>query len=156
MSTVKPIPDGNHNLQAYIVVDDAAKAIELYTRAFGAIELMRMPGPGGKIMHAELQIGDSRLYLCDEFPEMGGKSPKTLGGTPVSLFLWSEDVDAAFQRATAAGCTVKMPLADMFWGDRFGIVEDPFGHSWQMATHKEDLTPEEMMRRGEKAMAAGM
>jgi PhnB protein len=151
---VTPIPDGHHTLTAYLVVPDTAAAIDFYAKALGATEVFRMPGPGGRIVHAEVAVGDSRFYLCDEMPEMGGKSPRTLGGTPVSLFLWSDDVDAAFARATGAGATVKMPLDDMFWGDRFGIVVDPFGHEWQMATHKEDLTPEEMAARGAAAMAA--
>lgn len=153
MPPVKPIPEGHHNLTVYLVVPDADAAIRFYTKAFGAAEVFRMPGPGGKVAHAELAIGDSRFYLSDEFPDMGGKSPKTLGGTPASLFLWSQDVDAAWKRATEAGAAVKMPLADMFWGDRFGVVVDPFGQEWQMATHKEDLTPEEMAKRGQAAMA---
>jgi uncharacterized glyoxalase superfamily protein PhnB len=152
--SVRPIPEGHHNLTVYLCVTDADAAIRFYTKAFGATELFRMPGPGGKVAHAELAIGDSRFYLSDEFAEMGARSPHALGGTPAGLFLWSEDVDAAWKRATEAGATVKMPLADMFWGDRFGILVDPFGHEWQLATHKEDLTPEEMARRGKEAMAA--
>jgi PhnB protein len=154
MATVRPIPEGNSTVQAYLVVDDAAKAIDFYKRALGAEEVLRVPGPGGKIAHAELKIGTSRLYLCDEFPQFGNKSPTTCGGSPVSLFLWCEDVDRAFARAVSAGATVKMPVADMFWGDRWGTIVDPFGHTWQMATHKEDVTPEEMARRGQEAMAA--
>jgi uncharacterized glyoxalase superfamily protein PhnB len=137
-----------------LVVGGAANAIEFYKDAFGAIEIARHPGPGGTIMHAAIRIGDSLVYLNDEFPEMGSKSPKRLKGTPVGLHLWFEDVDAAFARATGAGATVVMPLMDQFWGDRYGLVEDPFGHRWALATHKEDLTPDEMGRRAEAAMAA--
>lgn len=151
--TARPIPEGQRTVTPYLVVDNAADAIAFYGRAFGAVELYRVPAPGGKIGHAELQLGDSRIFLCDEFPGMNAKSARTIGGTPVSIFLWCENVDEAWARATAAGATPVMPLADMFWGDRFGVVTDPFGHQWQMATHKEDLTPEEMERRGREAMA---
>ncbi len=150
--SVNPIPEGCHTVTPYLIVGDASSAIDFYTRAFGAQELFRMPGPGGKIMHAEIQIGDSRVMLCDEMPQMGGKSPKTLGGTPASVFLYVVDVDATFAQAVAAGATVKMAVADMFWGDRFGAVIDPYGHEWSMATHKEDLTPEEIAKRGAAVM----
>jgi len=144
---VKPIPDGWHTVTPSLTVRGAARAIEFYKQAFGAKETMRMPGPEGKIMHAELKIGDSVVMLNDEFPDMGTRSPESLGGSPASLFLYVEDVDAAFDRAVKAGAQVAMPVQDMFWGDRFGRVIDPFGHGWAMATHKEDLTPEEIARR---------
>jgi uncharacterized glyoxalase superfamily protein PhnB len=147
MPSVKPVPDGHHTVTPYLVVDDAAAAIAFYGRAFGAQEVYRMPGPDGRIMHAEIRIGDSPIMLCDPAPEMGAQSPRALKGTPVSVFLYVPDVDSLFARATSAGATVKAPLMDMFWGDRFGQVEDPFGHSWQMATHVEDVAPEEMGRR---------
>jgi PhnB protein len=143
----KPIPAGFHTVTPYLVVRGAAKAIDFYKRAFGAEERMRMPGPEGRVMHAEIQIGDSILMLSDEMPDMGSKSPQTLGGSPGSLFLYVQDVDRAFQRAVDAGAQVKMAVADMFWGDRFGQVVDPFGHEWGLATHKEDLTPQEIARR---------
>jgi len=144
---VRPIPEGYHTVTPSLTIRDASRAIDFYKRAFGAQELMRMPGPGGKIMHAEIRIGDSVLMLTDEFPEMGGKSPQALGGSPVYLFLYVENVDTVFKRAVDAGAQVKMPVADMFWGDRFGRLADPFGHEWGIATHKEDLTPEEIARR---------
>ena len=144
---VKPIPEGYHTLTPSLTIRGATEAIEFYKRAFGAVELMRMPGPGGKLMHAEIRIGDSVLMLSDEFPDMGGKSPQALGGSPVYLFVYVDDVDAVFKRAVDAGAQVRMPLADMFWGDRFGRVVDPFGHEWGLATHKEDLTPKEIAKR---------
>jgi len=152
MANVKPVPDGYHTLTPYIVVDGAADAIAFYQKAFGAEEIYRMPGPGGKVMHAEIQIGDSRLMLSDAIPEMGGRSPKSLGGSPASILIYVRDVDAAFARAVGAGATVDMPLMDMFWGDRYGKVKDPFGHLWQLATHVEDVSPEEM---GKRAAAMG-
>jgi len=152
MANVKPVPDGYHTLTPYIVVDGAADAIAFYQKAFGAEEIYRMPGPGGKVMHAEIQIGDSRLMLSDAIPEMGGRSPKSLGGSPASILIYVRDVDAAFARAVGAGATVDMPLMDMFWGDRYGKVKDPFGHLWQLATHVEDVSPEEMGKRAAAAM----
>jgi uncharacterized glyoxalase superfamily protein PhnB len=150
----KAIPEGFHTVTPGLVVNDGARAIEFYKKAFGAEELSRMTGPGGKgVMHAEIRIGNSTLFLGDESPEMGAVSPTTLKGTPVSLHLYVEDVDAAFKRATAAGATVKMPVTDMFWGDRYGKVTDPFGHTWGLATHKEDVSPEEMTRRAKEFMA---
>jgi PhnB protein len=143
----KPIPDGYHSVTPYLVVQNGAKAIDFYKKAFGATELMRMPGPGGKIMHAELKIGDSPVMLADESPEMGHRSPQSLGGTPVSLLLYVNDVDAQFKQAVTAGATVQRPLRDEFYGDRTGTLIDPFGHIWSLSTHKEDLTPEEMQRR---------
>jgi PhnB protein len=152
--TAKPIPEGYRTLTPYLVLSDAAAAIEFYTRAFGARELFRMPGPGGRVMHAELEIGDSRLMLSEENPGMGSKSAKTLGGTPVSLFVYVPDVDATFNRAVSAGATVRAPVADMFWGDRWGALTDPFGQDWQIATHTEDVTEDEMARRAAAAMAS--
>ncbi len=149
---VKPIPEGYHTATPYLVVNGADRAIEFYKRAFGAKELLRMPGPEGKIMHAEIQIRDSIIMLCDEFPEMGARSAQALGDTPVSIFLYVEDVDAIFKQAVAAGAKELMPVQDMFWGDRWGKLVDPFGHKWQIATHKEELTAEEISRRAAAAM----
>jgi PhnB protein len=151
---VKPIPEGYNTLTPYLAVDDAAKAIEFYGRAFGAKERYRMPGPGGTIAHAEIQIGNSVIMLSDPFPQATAKPPSQLGGTTNGLFMYVEDVDAAFKRAIDAGASETMPPADQFWGDRFGTVTDPFGHAWQLATHVEDVPPEEMARRGEEALAA--
>jgi uncharacterized glyoxalase superfamily protein PhnB len=146
----KPIPQGYHTITPHLVVRGAAEAIEFYKRAFGAEELDRSPGPDGKrLMHAEVRIGSSRLLLVDEYPEYGSKSPQALGGSAVTIHLYVEDVDGLFDRAVKAGCTVEMPLMDAFWGDRFGQLVDPFGHKWSLATHKEDLTPEEMAKRAE-------
>jgi PhnB protein len=150
---VKPIPDGYHAVTPYLVVDDAAKAIQYYQRAFGATEVARMDGPPGKIAHAELKIQDSMIMLSDEMPGSGARSPRSLGGSPVSLFLYVEDVDTVYNRAVAAGGKADQPLADMFWGDRYGKLTDPFGHSWSLATHKEDVAPAEMARRSKEAMA---
>jgi PhnB protein len=147
MSTVKHIPDGYHTITPHLAVRDAAKALKFYAEAFGAEEMFRMPGPGGVIMHAEVKIGDSIVMLGEESPEQGALSPKAIGGSPVSLMIYLKDVDASFARASKAGCTVQMPPTDMFWGDRYCKVEDPFGHHWAMATHKEDLTPEEIGKR---------
>ncbi|HTD67982.1 MAG TPA: VOC family protein [Candidatus Limnocylindria bacterium] len=153
-SRVKPVPGGFHTLTPHLVVKGAAQAIEFYKKAFGAEEITRAPGPDGKsLMHADLKIGDSRLFLVDEFPEMNCRGPRTIGGTPVTIHMYVEDVDAAFSKAVAAGAQVRMPLADMFWGDRYGVLEDPFGHAWSMATHKEDLTPEEIGKRAGAAFS---
>ncbi len=148
---VRPIPEGYHSLTPTLIVNDAAAAIEFYTRAFGAVELYRMPAPDGqKLWHAEIQIGDSRVMLGDEFPEMGDvRSPASLGGSPVGLHLYVEDADAAVQRAVEAGATVTMPLMDTFWGDRYAKLTDPFGHRWSIAAHVEDVSEEEMRRRAE-------
>ena len=143
----KSIPDGYHSITPYFAVSNAAKAIEFYTKAFGAKERLRMPGPDGKIMHAELQIGDSTLMLADEFPEMGHKSPTTLGGSPVSIMLYVQDVDATFKQATSCGAEISRPVENQFYGDRMGTLRDPFGHTWSVATHVEDVSPEEMERR---------
>ena len=149
----KPIPEGYHTVTPYLAVGDAAQAIDFYTRAFGAKEVVRMDAPGGKIGHAELEIGDSRIMLSDPFPQSSTKPPKDLGGTSFSVMMYVEDVDAAFKRAVDAGASVSMELSDMFWGDRFGSVTDPFGHSWSLATHVEDVPPEEMAERAKAAMA---
>ena len=155
MSNVKPIPDGYHSLTPYLSVKCADRAIDFYARAFGAEERFRMPGPGGCVAHAELQVGDSVLMLADENKEMGAPSPESLNGTPVSVFLYVEDVDRVFEQAVKAGSTVKMPLTDMFWGDRFGQVVDPFGHQWSLATHIEDVAPDEMEKRAAQAFQQG-
>jgi PhnB protein len=149
----KPIPEGYHTLTPYLAVDDAAQAIEYYKKVFGATERGRMDAPGGKIGHAELQIGDSFLMLADAFPQSTTRPPKELGGTTSSVFLYVEDVDAVVQRAVDNGATITMDVADQFWGDRFGSVMDPFGHSWSIATHVEDVPPEEMAERAKQAMA---
>lgn len=139
-SQVKPIPEGMHTVTPHLVCAGAADAIGFYVKAFGAVELGRMPGPDGKLMHAQVKIGDSILMLVDEMPEWGALGPKALKGTPVTIHLSVTDVDAAFAQAVAAGATAKMPPAEMFWGDRYGQVEDPFGHRWSIATHTRDLT----------------
>ena len=152
---VKKIPEGYHSVTPYLIISGASEAIEYYKKAFGATEIMRMPGPDGKIGHAELKIGDSPIMLADEFPEMGYKSPTTLGGSPVSLMIYVEDVDKTFAAAIAAGGKEQRPVKDQFYGDRMGTLEDPYGHIWHVATHTEDVSPEEMERRaGEHAAAA--
>jgi PhnB protein len=150
----KPVPEGYHTVSAYLAVDDAARAIDYYTRAFGAKESVRMDGPDGKIGHAELEIGDSRIMLSDPFPQASTRPPKELGGTSASVFMYVEDVDAVVKQAVDAGATVTMEVADQFWGDRFGTITDPFGHVWSIATHVEDVPPEEMAERAKSAMAA--
>jgi len=152
---VKAVPEGCHTVTPHLIVKGGAKALDFYRKAFGAEEVFRMPGPGGGIMHAEIQIGDSRIFLADEFPDMGCLSPATLKGSPVTIHLYVEDVDAAFKKATQAGAEPVMPPADMFWGDRYGKVKDPFGHHWSIATHKEDVAPQECERRAASAFAAG-
>lgn len=144
---VKAVPDGYHTLTPYLVCSGAAEAITFYEQAFGAAEISRMPGPDGVVMHAELRIGSSILMLSDENPERGALSPKTVGGSPVSVFIYTDDVDALYARAVKAGAQGAAPPADMFWGDRFAQVVDPFGHTWAMATHTEDVSPDEMGRR---------
>jgi PhnB protein len=148
---VKPIPDGYHAVTPYLIVDGAASAIEFYTKAFGAIELFRIAGPDGKIGHAEVLIDDSHVMLADEHPEMGARGPRSIGGSPVSLLLYVEDVDAVINKAVSLGAKLIRPVADQFYGDRTGGLEDPFGHNWHVATHKEDVTPEEMQRRAAAA-----
>ncbi len=155
--SVQPIPEGFRTLTAHLVVDGGAKAIDFYRKAFGAEEINRMPAPDGRLMHAEIRIGDSVVMLADDFPEwMGGqsRSPKALGNTPVTLHLYVRDADAAFARAVEAGCEVKMPLMDMFWGDRYGTVADPFGHQWSIATHVRDMTPAEIEVAMKEMMSA--
>ncbi len=149
----QPIPAGYHILTPSIVVRGAAEAIEFYKKAFGAKEKHRMGGPGGKIMHAEIKIGDSILMLADEMPEMGNKSPQSYGGSGSSILIYTKNVDALFQQAVAAGAKPVMPVADQFWGDRYGQVTDPYGHVWQLATHKEDLTPKQMAKRAAAAFS---
>jgi PhnB protein len=151
---VKPIPEGYHTATPYLAVDDAAEALEYYKKAFGAKERGRMEAPDGKIGHAEIQIGDSLVMLSDPFPQASTRTPKELGGTTASVFLYVEDVDAFVQKAIDAGATVTMEVADQFWGDRFGTITDPFGHSWSVATHIEDVPPDEMAERAKAAMAA--
>ena len=150
---VKPIPEGYHTATPYLIVKDAARAIEFYKKAFGATELMRMPGPGGKIGHAEIKIGDSPIMLADEVPGMGFRSPESLGGSPISILLYVEDVDVVFSEALAAGAKVQRPVADQFYGDRSGGFTDPFGYVWHVATHIEDVSPEEVGRRAAAAMS---
>jgi PhnB protein len=144
---VKPIPDGYHAVTPYLVVDGAVAAIEFYKKAFGATEVMRFDAPGGKVGHAELQIGDSRIMLADEHPEMGARGPQSFGGSPISILLYMVDVDAVVARAIAAGATLHRAVADQFYGDRSGGVKDPFGHIWFVATHIEDVSLEEMQKR---------
>lgn len=153
MPAVKPIPDGYPCVSPYLCVNGANAAIDFYTRVFGATERMRMPSPDGKIGHAELQIGDSVIMLADEHPETDFRSPRALGGTPVLISIYVEDVDATFGRAIAAGAKSIRPLKDEFYGDRAGQFEDPFGHKWSVATHIEDVSPDEMSRRAAKAMS---
>ncbi len=145
MSTVQPIPEGMHTITPHLVCDGAANAIEFYKKAFNAVEITRLDDPSGKLMHAMLQIGDSCLMLNDEFKDWGVIGPKTIGGTAVTIHLYVTDVDSAFAQAVSAGATVKMPVTDMFWGDRYGVLIDPFGHSWSLATHVRDLTPEQIV-----------
>jgi PhnB protein len=140
----KPIPDGMRSLTPHIVCKGAAAAIEFYKKAFGAVEGFRLPGPDGRLMHAQVRIGDSALMLVDEYPDMGALGPTALKGSPVTIHLYVPDADATFAQAVAAGAKVVMPLAEMFWGDRYGQLEDPFGHRWSVATHLRDLSPEEI------------
>ncbi len=153
MAAVNPIPEGYHTVTPHLIVQGAGDAIEFYKRALGAEELFRMPGPGGAIMHAELQVGSSRIMLCDEFPGMEyNKSPASLNGSAVTLSLYVEDADAAFNRAVEAGATATMPPMDAFWGDRYGKFRDPFGHEWAVMQHIKDLTPEEIQKGAEEWM----
>ena len=149
---VKRVPDGFHRVTPHLTVRNAAAMIDFYKKAFGAVEKGRAAGPDGKsILHAALQIGDSIVFLNDEFPEMGAQSPLAAKSTPVTIHLYVEDADKQFQRALAAGAEVVMPIADQFWGDRYGIVKDPSGHQWSIGSHMEDLTPEQMQERMMKA-----
>jgi len=144
---VAPIPEGHRSLAPYLYVRGASKAMDFYARAFGGQELFHMGAPGGTISHGEMQIGDSILMLADENPEQGSRSPETVGGTPASVFLYVADVDEVFAKAMAAGATAHSEPTDMFWGDRMAMLRDPFGHEWALATHIEDVTPEEMQTR---------
>lgn len=146
-SKVKSIPEGYHSITPYLIVKGAAAAIDYYKEVFGATELLRIPQPDGRVGHAELKFGDSVVMLADEFPEMDTVGPKTLGNSPVGILLYVDDVDAIFAKAIAKGAKEQKPLADQFYGDRNGTVQDPFGHKWTIATHKEDVSPEEMQRR---------
>jgi uncharacterized glyoxalase superfamily protein PhnB len=149
----KPIPDEYHSVTTTLTVRGATNAIEFYKRVFGAQELMRFPGPDGKtIMHAEIKIGDSRIMLTDEFPQMKCLSPQSVGGATSGIFLYVENSDDVFKKAVAAGAKVLMPIMDAFWGDRCGSIEDPFGHKWTISTHKKDMTHEEMKKAGEEFM----
>jgi PhnB protein len=148
---VKPIPEGYHSVTPYLHAKDAAQAIEFYKKAFSATERMRITQPDGRVGHAEIQIGDSVIMLSDEFAEMGVHSPQSLGGSPVSIHLYVEDADAMFNQAVAAGAKVKRPIADQFYGDRVAGIEDPFGHTWWISTHKEDLSSEEIDKRAAAA-----
>ena len=149
-SKVKPIPDGHRTVTPYLAIKNAAKALDFYQRAFGAVESYKLTMPDGRVGHAEIRLGDSLIMLADEFPEYGGKAPDTLGGSPVSLHLYVEDVDAFVKKAVAAGAKESKPVVDQFYGDRSGQLEDPFGHLWWVATHKEDVPPDEMQKRVEK------
>ena len=150
-TAVKPIPDGMHALTPHLVCAGAADAIKFYEKAFNAVELSRLPGPGGKLMHASVRIGDSVLMLVDENLEWGALGPKTLKGSPVTIHLYVENADAAVEQAVAAGAKITMALADMFWGDRYAMLEDPFGHHWSVATHTRDVSPQEMREAMGKA-----
>jgi len=152
---VLPIPSGYHTITPHLVFRNSASAMEYYKKAFGAKELSRMPMPGGGVAHAEMQIGDSRLMLADEMPQMGATAPETVGGSPVHIFLYVKNVDQVFGQAVSAGGTATMPPMDMFWGDRYAKLTDPFGHKWSLATHIEDMSPKEMARRGQEAFAKG-
>ena len=152
---VKPKPDGYHTATPYMIIRDATRALDFYKKAFGAEELMRIPAPGGKIGHAEIQIGDSRIMLADEAPERDIRSPQTLGGTPVSIMLYVDDVDSRYKKAIAAGAKELRPVKDQFYGDRSGCITDPFGHQWTIATHKEDVSAEEIDRRMAAMMKQG-
>jgi PhnB protein len=150
---VNYIPAGYHSLTPYLTLNDCARAIDFYKKAFNAQELVRMAGAPGKIMHAEIKIGDSFLMLADEMPGMGNRAPLSLGGTSAGLLIYVQDVDSAFQQAIDAGAKPEMPPMDMFWGDRYGRLQDPFGHSWALATHTEDVAPDEMKKRMQQEMA---
>jgi len=150
---VKPIPDGYHSITPFLTVRDAARAIEFYKQAFGALERGVMKAPDGKVMHAELMIGNSIIMLSDEFPEYGALSPQSIGGSGMGLHIYLDGVDAAFDRALKAGAQVEMPVMDQFWGDRYGKLKDPFGHKWSIGTHVKDLSMDEMKRGMDEAMA---
>ena len=153
MSPVKAIPDGHRTVTPYLTIRHGAKALDFYKKAFGATETFKLMMPDGRLGHAEIRLGDSMIMLSDEFPEFGGKAPATLGGTPVSIHLYVEDVDAFFKRALAAGAKERKPVMDQFYGDRSGQLEDPFGHLWWVATHKEDVAPAELQKRVQEMFA---
>lgn len=153
MTNVKPIPEGYHTITPHLIVKTGAQAIEFYKKAFGAEELFRMNTPDGNVGHAQLKIGDSLFMLADEFPQMGALSPESIGGSPVSMYVYVEDVDTVFNQAVSAGATVVNPVMDMFYGDRWGHLKDPFGHFWSIATHKKDLTPDELKKAAEIAFS---
>jgi PhnB protein len=152
---VKSIPEGYHSVTPYLIISGAGDAIEFYKKAFGAKELFRFPAPDGKIGHAEIKVGDSPIMLADEYPDMGYKGPQSLGGSPVSLMIYVDDVDVVFNRAVDAGATVKEAVTDKFYDDRIGSLVDPFGHVWHVSTHKEDVSIEEMQRRAKAAHGGG-
>ena len=149
MATTQAVPKGYHTVTPSLVIAGAAKAIEFYKKAFGAEEKSRFPAPNGTLMHAEIRIGDSIIMMGDEMPEQGGRGPKSLGGSPVTLFIYQDNVDAAWKRAVDAGARVVMPLSDQFWGDRGGCLEDPFGHNWWLCQHIKDMSPREMQQAAE-------
>lgn len=151
MAKVKSVPEGFHTVTPYLVVDDGARAIDFYQQAFGAKEIMRMPGPDGKVSHAEIRIGDSIIMLGPAQADTGVRSPQSVGSSTVSIFLYLDDVDSTFKKALSAGAKEAQALADQLWGDRYGRLTDPFGHSWSLATHKEDVSPEEMNKRMQEA-----
>jgi len=151
--SVKAVPDGYHTLTPYMTVRDAMRAIEFYKQAFGAQEKGTMKGPDGKVMHAELRIGDSIFMLADEMPQYGTHSPQAIGGSPMGLHIYTEDVDGAFDRAVKAGAKVEMPVTDMFWGNRYGKLSDPFGHKWSIATHKRDMSAQEIEKEQAEFMS---
>jgi PhnB protein len=155
MAKVTPIPDGYHSVTPYLIVDGASDAIDFYAKVFGTKERMRMPMPGGKVGHAEVDLGDSVIMLADEFPDMGIRGPKTLGGSPVNIHVYVDDVDSVFNGAVEAGSKVLQPLEDKFYGDRAGQLEDPFGHIWSVATHVEDVPEEEMAERARAYAESG-
>jgi PhnB protein len=153
MANVQAVPKGHHTVTPSLVVNKAAEAIDFYKKAFGATEVSRFTGPDGKIMHAEVQIGDSRVMLMDEMPEHGGRGPRALGGTPVGLFVYMNDIDRLWKQATGAGAKQIEPLVNQFWGDRSGCIEDPYGHRWWLSQHVEDLSDEELGKRAKEAFA---
>jgi len=153
--TTPRIPPGMHTVTPHLVCAGAAAAIEFYKKAFGAAEVSRVAGPDGRIWNAQIKIGDSHLMLVDEFPEMGSRGPRALGGTAVTIHLYVDDADVTFAQAVRSGCTVRMPLADMFWGDRYGLLDDPFGHSWSVATHQRDVCEDELAVAMQQVVAHG-
>lgn len=150
-SQVKPIPDGMHTVTPHLICAGAADAIEFYKKAFNAVELGKVPGPEGKLLHALIRFGDSPIMLVDEFPSHNSFGPKSLKGSPVTIHLYVQDVEVVFKQAVAAGAKITMPVADMFWGDRYGLLEDPFGHHWSVATHVRDVNPKELQEAARKA-----